>query len=321
MARSRTLAELETFVRREADMVNSAFVSSDEVRDYINESWAQLYDRVCLFDQEYFLRSVDFGTTGTGAYDLLNAGKTGVVRAISIVSGGTGYSNGLVQLQLGTNVSASATAVVGGGGTISSLTLLESGDGYTTLSDTSDYNTLVVVQGAVVSASVTATIESDFYKVKGVWFGSAGASSGMFWNPLKRMQWDELNMFTQAGIYAGTSQLALYRVISDKGREKLLLAPDRLSGSLRVWYYPAPPIMLNMQDRIDGRAGWDDWVIKDVAIKCLLKEESIEQAASLKAIRDEIWSRIQLHASDRDGSQPERVRNVRLLSRRYGYWR
>lgn len=320
MARSRSLSELETFIRREADMVNSAFVSSTEIRDYINESWAQLYDRICLFDQEYFLRYVDLGTTGAGTYDILNAGKTGVVRAISLVSGGSGYTAGLVTLQLGTVATATATVTVTAG-VITTISLLEEGSGYYTATDTSDYNTLTVVQGANTTASVTATIESDFYKVKGVWFGSAGASTGMFWNPLKRFQWDELNMFTQAGIYAGTSQLALYRVISVNGREKLYVAPDRLSGSLRLWYYPAPPIMLNMDDRVDGRAGWDDWVIKDVAIKCLLKEESIEQAAAIKAVRDELWERFQLHASERDASQPERIRNTRLLSRRYGYWR
>jgi len=79
--------------------------------------------------------------------------------------------------------------------------------------------------------------------------------------------------------------------------------------------------MISNADRLDGRSGWDEWVIKDSAIKCLLKEESIEQAAALKAIRDEVWARFQLHASNRDASQPERIRDVRLLSRRYGYWR
>jgi hypothetical protein len=55
MAYSRTLEELELAVRREADMVNSQFVKADEVREYINQSWAELYDRMVMFDQEYNL--------------------------------------------------------------------------------------------------------------------------------------------------------------------------------------------------------------------------------------------------------------------------
>lgn len=319
MARSRTLAELETFIRREADMVNSAFVSSDEVRDYINESWAQLYDRVCLFDQEYYLRYVDFSTAGAGSYDLLNAGKTGVGRSVTLfIPSGSGHTVGqilaLTQASTGANTAYMKVETIDGSGAVVTASIYLQGNGY--ISDSLATNSAVVsFPSTPIPGTASLYVESDFYKVKGVWFGN-----GVIWNPLKRFQWEELNMFAQAGLYAGTSQLPLYRVISENGREKIYLTPDILGGSLRVWYYPAPPIMSNTQDRVDGRAGWDDWVIKDAAIKCLLKEESIEQAASLKVIRDEIWSRIQLHASDRDGSQPERVRNVRLLSRRLGPW-
>ena len=92
-------------------------------------------------------------------------------------------------------------------------------------------------------------------------------------------------------------------------------------GTNRVYYYPAPQRMLIGTDRVDGRAGWDEWVVKDSAIKCLLKEESIEQAASIKVIRDELFQRFQLHTSERDAAQPERIRRTALLSNRYGWWR
>ena len=113
--------------------------------------------------------------------------------------------------------------------------------------------------------------------------------------------------------------LPLYRLFTLNGLEKIAIAP-MVSGTYRVWYYPAPYKMLVDNDRIDGRAGWDEWVVKDSAIKCLLKEESIEQAAAIKAVRDELFSRFQLHASERDASQPEKIRNVNLLSRRPFPW-
>ena len=109
MAYSRTLAELELAVRREADMVNSQFVTSAELQSYINQSWAELYDRMVMFDQEYLLRYTDISSTSAssaGDFDILQDGKTGLVRNIVtafgplvagdkyelVPSGGGGYS-------------------------------------------------------------------------------------------------------------------------------------------------------------------------------------------------------------------------------------
>jgi len=649
MAYSRTLSELELAVRREADMVNSQFVTSAEVRAYINQSWAELYDRIVLFDQEYLLRYVDFASTGAGEYDIQNDLHTGVVRSISsIYAGGTGYVNGAsVTLSQGAN--ATATGIItASGGAITGVTLTNAGFGYVdaampsqawqlqnstayisnttftggcvfvgnyayyvindyvantcrilkvdmltgahttssvissdilevlaydtnnnklvtidtttssvvsidpaTLSFTSaavagsppfvqngvlfdpntgdifaassstiyrldlsgtildsltpgyvilsiltiasasspsvlfvqdssdnlysvqcsplgpsllvsgypdkivsavyvpavdrlymsmglgaptsaqyyDFNimsnvdiepTLVaagyvpgvcllsydvatdevwyasfsagptsnVVVGinattGAVSTSITtaagqadcaarlgqrvivtgysagmtplnlttyiyeygggtgatipnyivldvsggtggqivAYIESDFYKCKGVWYGSGSVGNTTTFNPLRRFMWDEQNLLRQAGIYEGSNELPYYRIYTVYGRELLSIAPDTLGGSYRVYYYPAPQKMLVDTDRVDGRSGWDEWVIKDAAIKCLLKEESVEQAAAIKVIRDELFQRFQLHASERDAAQPERIRRTALLSNRYGWWR
>ena len=319
MAYSRTLAELELAVRREADMVNSQFVTSAEVREYINQSWAELYDRIVLFDQEYLLKYVDVASSAAsspGEFDLLNDAKTGIVRSFNVVSTpGTGYLTGAATLQQGTNQSAQVL-ITASGGLVTGVTITNAGSGYTSNSLTTDVATLTVVQAGGAGALVGVTLDSDFYKCKGVWIsGATGA-----WDPLRRFQWDQQNALRQTDTYGGIGSLPLYRVYTLNGREKLGIAPI-MSGTYRVWYYPAPYKMLTDTDRIDGRSGWDEWVVKDVAIKCLLKEESIEQAASIKAIRDELFQRFQLHASERDASQPEKIRNVNLLSRRYTNWR
>lgn len=322
MAYSRTLGELEMAVRREADMVNSAFVSSDEVAYYINQSWAELYDRIVMFDQDYLLRKVDVPSTGAGEYDMSYVVPTCIVRTITLVDGGIDYAVGeTVTLVASTSANVFATAVVtsvAAGGVITGLTLTSCGSGYKATASSNDIMLDVSSSAIGGSATVSAYVESEFYKCKGVWYqaGSAG-----FYNPLRRFNWDEQNLLRQTGIYEASRTLPLYRIATIMGREKLMIAPDTLGGTYQVWYYPAPPKMISATDRIDGRSGWDEWVVKDAAIKCLLKEESIEQAAAIKAVRDELWSRFQLHAADRDASQPERIRDVRLLSRRYGYWR
>lgn len=167
---------------------------------------------------------------------------------------------------------------------------------------------------------VLAYIESDFYKCKGVWFtdGSGTEPDNGNWYPLRRFSWEQQNALNQSALYDGLRALPLYRIVTEGTRDKLVISPDQLSGSYKLWYYPAPPRLLTATDRFDGRAGWDEWIVKDVAIQLLMAEESIEQAATLKNVRDEIWQRIQLHAEDREAAQPQRIMDATLLSRRYG---
>lgn len=319
MAYSRTLAELELAVRREADMVNSQFVTSAEVQSYINQSWAELYDRIVLFDQEYLLRYVDIpssAASSAGDFDILYDGSTGVIRTVQSYTSGNGlYASGSVTLVQGSNATGTADIVVVAN-VITSLTLTSGGNGYQSSSVSADTATLTMVQGANTSATATVYLDSDFYKCKGVWLSNGSSNSAAAWDPLRRFQWDSQNMLRQAdAYYGGLGSNPLYRLFTLNGREKVGIAP-MVSGTYRVWYYPAPYRMIASTDRIDGRAGWDEWVVKDSAMKCLLKEESIEQATSIKAVRDELFQRFELHAADRDASQPERIRDVRLLSRR-----
>jgi len=330
MAYSRTLSELELAVRREADMVNSQFVTSDEVREYINQSWAELYDRMVLFDQEYLLRYVDISSSvasSAGDFDILNDGKTGLVRSVSwILPSGTGYAVGdiivLTQPSTGaSNAWAQVTEITGGGAVVAADVII-AGSGYVSNSlstSVATVNMSAVPGGGGSGGQAFAYVESDFYKCKGVWVSDTTAG-GAGWNPLRRFQWDEQNALRQADLYGGMTALPLYRLYTVFGREKVGIAP-MITGVYRIWYYPAPQKMLLPQDRIDGRAGWDEWVVKDAAMKCLVKEESIEQAASMKALRDEIFKRFEIHAAERDATQPERVRDVRLLSRRTFPWR
>lgn len=340
MAYSRTLAELELAVRREADMVNSKFVTSAEVRSYINQSWAELYDRMVMFDQEYLLRYVDISaaaSSANGDFDVLVDGQTGIVISITqpgLPGTGSGYTlNELVYLDAPINANGTLgigrVTQVSMGGAIQALELVSAGWGYGgptstpsgsgAITQLSGLNPVDPSSGGS-GAQTTFYIESDFYKCKGVWIGGGTVGAPGGWNPLRRFQWEQQNALRQADLYGGLAALPLYRVYTVFGREKVSIAP-MISGIYRIWYYPAPYKMLTDTDRVDGRAGWDEWVIKDSAIKCLVKEESIEQAASMKVVRDEIFKRFEIHAAERDATQPERVRDVRLLSRRAFPWR
>lgn len=67
-----TLSQLMTRVRERADMVNSKFISDDELKRYISASYAELYDLVVgAYEDHYLSDPVSFTiSSGANTYDL-----------------------------------------------------------------------------------------------------------------------------------------------------------------------------------------------------------------------------------------------------------
>ncbi len=71
MARSRTLGQMRSDVRLRADLVGNQFVSDSEINEYINQSLAELYDRLIgSRGQEYYAKEQTIATTGSETYAL-----------------------------------------------------------------------------------------------------------------------------------------------------------------------------------------------------------------------------------------------------------
>lgn len=179
-------------------------------------------------------------------------------------------------------------------------------------------NYIVLNVGGGTGGQVLVYIESDFYKCKGVWFteGSGSEPDNGNWDPMRRFNWEAQNALNKASLYDGLRGLPLYRIVTEDNRDKMLISPDQIGGTFKLWYYPSPMKLITPTDRFDGRSGWDEWIVKDVAIQLLMAEESVDQAGALKSIRDEIWERLQLHAEDREAAQPQKIMDVTMLGRR-----
>lgn len=71
MARSRTLGDMRSDVRLRADLVGNQFVTDSELNEYLNQSIAELYDRlVGSRGQEYYATEQVITTTGVEGYAL-----------------------------------------------------------------------------------------------------------------------------------------------------------------------------------------------------------------------------------------------------------
>lgn len=60
-----TLATIRTRARQRSDMVNSQFVSDAELLDFINASYAELYDLIVQTYEDYFITSLEFSLTAS----------------------------------------------------------------------------------------------------------------------------------------------------------------------------------------------------------------------------------------------------------------
>ena len=68
-----TLANLRTYVRQQADMENSTFISDTELTRYINQSAAELHGLLALVYEDYHLTSATFTLTSANTYTLPSA--------------------------------------------------------------------------------------------------------------------------------------------------------------------------------------------------------------------------------------------------------
>lgn len=88
-------------------------------------------------------------------------------------------------------------------------------------------------------------------------------------------------------------------------------------ASVVLWYVPAITKLVNDADLLDGVNGWEEYIILDAAIKCMVKEESDPSAllAQLQMVKD----RIATMSKDRDQGEPQKTTDI--IGSRYDQYR
>lgn len=210
-----TLATLKTRCRDRADMTGSDFIEDDELLEYINSSYTELYDILVSKFEDYY---------------------TPAPTAFTIASGNT------------------------------------------------------------------YTLPSDFYKLRGVDY----LISGSDYVPLRRFNFNERNANTRIHNLRN-APIIKYRVTGNK----LYIEPaDNAVGSYQLWYIPLFTPLSSDSDTIDGVNGWEEYIVVDVAIKMLEKEES--DTTSLERAKERLLQRIEVMAQNRDIDQPESITDIMI---------
>lgn len=170
-----------------------------------------------------------------------------------------------------------------------------------------DYYVAEPTQFTISSGSNTYTLPSDFYKLRGVDY----LISNSDWVALKKFNFNERNMASSLRARYRRVPNMSYRIVGNK----LYIEPSDIApGTYRIWYTPATTMLSSDSDTVDGVNGWEEYIVVDVAIKMLAKEES--STTHLERERARLLERIETMAANRDYDQPESVSDVSSI----GYW-
>lgn len=159
------------------------------------------------------------------------------------------------------------------------------------------------------SFAVDGVTPPAVYKLLGIDCGVAVGNNA--WVTLPRYNWIDRNRFIYPQLQANA--LGVFNLSYRQMGNQIYFIPNPTAGQyIQIWYIPIMTMLLKDTDMLGfSISGWDEYVVVDAAIKALTKEESFEQAASLKEERAMLIEAIETTAANRDAGQPNTISDTR----------
>ncbi len=145
----------------------------------------------------------------------------------------------------------------------------------------------------------------DFLKLRGLDY-----LQGSDYLTVLPFNWANRNTFTSMGSWPDVAGIA-YRIMGSNIR---IEPNDEATGTYRLWYVPAVTLLSADADVVNTaitRAGWEEYIVVDTAMKMKQKEES--DVSTLAGQKSALIRRINSAASNRDADQPLTVTDVRSV--------
>ena len=163
-----------------------------------------------------------------------------------------------------------------------------------------DYYLTLTSNSVLTTGQDSISLPADFYKLRGVDRLLDGASEWQTVQPFSFAERNDRQGMVGLTAYAYQDSGIRYRL---QGSTVKFTPPDDCAGTYRVWYVPRMPVLTLDSDTFDGINGWEEYVVVDAAIKCLLKEES--STTGLERQKAALLKRIQDMSVQRDSGAPE----------------
>lgn len=154
----------------------------------------------------------------------------------------------------------------------------------------------------------TYPLPSNFYKLIGMdrCINEQGGVDGDNFYTIRPFNWEDRNNRRNVDLFRGLYPNMRYRIL---GNNFKFMPQDQAQGIYRVWYVPSVPTLTADADELDVNCDrWKIYIVVDVAIKMLQKEES--DVSVLAAQKSALIRRVEEMAQVRDAGEPERVTDV-----------
>ena len=153
----------------------------------------------------------------------------------------------------------------------------------------------------------------NFYKLLGVEV-ALNYNDPNSWVSLKEFSFIQRNLYNFPNVYTmyGITNLR-YRL---NGDNLMIVPPPQGGQTLWIWYSPRPSELLLDTDLVDGISGYEEYIVADVCIKALAKEES--DVSIFMAQKQALMQRIIEAAENRNVGEPELVSDSRRRNFAWG---
>lgn len=171
------------------------------------------------------------------------------------------------------------------------------------------FNTSIITTDGV---NETFSLPSDFFKLVGVdlQYVSGQPQSYVTLRPFTMAERNRWSFPTYLTVFGWTN---LHYALQGSN---LWLKPLPQSGqSIKLYYYPRLTLLVSGSDTLDGVNGWEEYIVTDVAIKALQKEES--DVSVLMAQKAAIIQRLEAEAENRDAGSGAKVSDVQWSNASY----
>lgn len=318
-----SLSDLRVACRQRADMVNSTFISDAELNSYINASYYELYDLlVQKYGNDYYMKEYSFQLQGNvSRYDLPDDFFKLLGVDLEISSGPDGY----VSLRPFTLAERNrySTANVQTWIGVTNLRYRISGNKLWFTPSPQTGQTIRIWYVPRLSQLVDQTtltvadpIAGDFITI-----GATTLTAGTQWTIASGN-----NTATAASIAAAINAASIVDVSATSNGAVVTLVQDDavnlalavggstpLGASTRLQF--SSSTLSNGSQVADGISGWLEYVVTDVGIKMLQKEESDTSVLQLQ--KQALIRRIEAAAENRDAGSPATIADVQWTN---GTW-
>lgn len=285
------LYDIRQNVRRRADMENSTFCTDSEVDDYINHAWHELYDiLIQKYEEDYFLKSSNISlAASTDSYDLPD----------------DFYKVRGIDFQLNTNDWTP----------LQRYRFTQRTRAPETLKFV--YNFKYRIQGEKIfftpipSSSDTVRVwyipNPRFVETTSPTVISRGSTTTWTADPKNFAVDDYVKGFN---FTATTGNYNVVQKVTAVGAATITTDFNSSGTSDPLTYG-------EITSMVDAYSGWDEYILVDAAIRCMIKEESDIQPLLVQ--KDGLLKRIVEASSQRDAGEPMRVTDVADYDNIYMY--